>query len=481
MILPGIRHFFCFKRGFLMRDLSVGSERRLIFNFTLPMLLGNVFQQLYNIVDSIIIGNYLGKEALAAVGASFPVIFTLISFVIGITTGANIIIAQFFGAKQNEKVKASIDTLFIFLFVASIVISTLGIVFSESIFELMSLPAEVIPSAKSYFVIYSIGYIFFFGFNGTSAILRGLGDSKTPLYFLIFATLANIVLDYLFLIVFNWGIEGVAWATLLAQAGAFFSLIIYLNKYQKKGFVRLNPMKLQFDKQLFYQSVKIGLPNGIQNTLVALGMFALFSIVNAFGTATSAAYSIAMRIDSFASLPAMNFAAALATFTGQNLGANKPDRLRKGMNFTLQISSFVSIFVSSIAWLFSKELISLFTNDPEVIRIGSEYLLYVCSFYIVFSTMFVLNGVIRGAGETLVPMFITLLAMWFVRIPAAYLLSGLWGTIGLWLSIPTGWLVGLILSFVYYKTNRWKSKVVIDFSERNVMENSLKEARISLD
>jgi len=213
-----------------MKDLTEGKEGKLIFNFAMPMLLGNVFQQLYNIVDSAVVGNYIGKEALAAVGASFPIIFTLISLIIGVASGAMIVISQYYGAKDIEKVKRTIDTFYIFVFLASILISIIGVIYSERIFRLMQLPEDIIPQAKTYFNIYVLGMISFFGFNGTSAVLRGLGDSKTPLYFLILATLINIILDLLFVIVFKWGIAGVAYATLVSQTGAFVTAILYLNK-----------------------------------------------------------------------------------------------------------------------------------------------------------------------------------------------------------------------------------------------------------
>ncbi len=232
-----------------MKDLTVGKESKLIFQFAAPMLLGNVFQQLYNIVDSIVIGNFIGKEALAAVGASFPIIFVLISLVIGFGTGATIIIAQYFGAKQLEKVKRTIDTLYIFLFFASIVLTILGITFSGPLFKLIQLPEEVFPYAKQYLNIYLSGLIFFFGFNGTAAILRGLGDSKTPLYFLIVSTITNIVFDLLFVIVFDWGIAGVAIATVISQGGAFITAIIYLNRTHQ--IMKFSISKLVFDREIF--------------------------------------------------------------------------------------------------------------------------------------------------------------------------------------------------------------------------------------
>lgn len=446
-----------------MKDLTTGKESKLILQFAAPMLLGNVFQQMYNIVDSIVIGNYIGKEALAAVGASFPIIFALISLVIGFATGATIIIAQYFGAKQIEKVKRTIDTMYIFMFFASIVLTILGITFSGDIFKLIQLPEDVFPHAKLYLNIYLSGLIFFFGFNGTAAILRGLGDSKTPLYFLIIATLTNIVFDLLFVIVFKWGVAGVAIATVISQGGAFLTAILYLNKTHKV--VNLSISKLKFDKEIFKQSIRIGLPTGLQQTFVSLGLLAIVWVVNLFGTNVIAAYSVAMRIDSLASMPAMNFAAALSTFVGQNLGANKPERVRAGLVATLKMGAIVSISISLLAVLFSKDLMRVFTQDPVVIEIGAEYLIIVSSFYILFSTLFVINGVMRGAGDTLIPMFITLFALWIVRIPLAYYLSLEFGPAGIWWSTPIGWFTGMVLGIAYYMSGRWKKKAVVKYDE----------------
>lgn len=433
-------------------------------NFALPMLAGNVFQQMYNIVDSIIIGKVLGKEALAAVGANFPLIFALISFVVGIAIGATVIISQYFGAKQMDRVKRTIDTLYIFMFFASILITTVGMLFSKYIFQLISLPDDVIPLAVDYFNVYATGFIFFFGFQGTSAILRGLGDSKTPLYFLIISTLTNIGLDLFFVLGLGWGVKGVALATVIAQAGAFFTIVWYLNRYHT--FLDFSPLKMRFDKEIFKKSLKIGLPTGFQQTFVSIGFLALYRIVNMFGTSTIAAYTIAMRIDMFAAMPAMNFSAALSTFVGQNIGANKFERIGRGLNSTLGMTSIISVIVTMLAMFFAEPLMYLFTNDPEVVAVGRQYIFVVSGFYIVFSTMFIINGVLRGAGDTFFPMVITILSLWVIRIPASYFLSLKIGTLGIWWGIPVAWVFGVIASYVYYKTGRWKWKAVVKHDKK---------------
>ncbi len=442
-----------------MKNLTEGKEMGLIIRFALPMILGNVFMQAYSVVDSIILGNYVGNTALAAVGASFPFIFALVSFVIGLGMGFSISISQYFGARDLDKVKRAIDTLWIFLSVSTIITTAVGLLISEWAMKMVGVPEEVLPEAVIYLNISIIGFVAMFGFNGLTSVLRGLGDSKTPLYFLIFSTVINAGLNLLFVIVFKWGVAGSAWATAISQAIGFIGMVIYLNP--RNELVRLTWRKYVFDKEIFRSSVKIGVPTALQQTFVSLGMMALMSIVSRFGTQVVAAYTVATRIDSFASMPAMNFAAALSTFTGQNLGAGKPERVRKGLTVTLGVTSLISIFVTLIAHFYSTELMSLFTSDPEVIRYGSDYLIIVCSFYILFSGMFSISGVMRGAGDTLVPMLVTLFSLWLIRIPLAHILSGRFGVHGIWWAIPFAWAIGLVGAWVYYKTGRWKTKVLV--------------------
>lgn len=445
-----------------MKDLTKGKSSRLIFLFAMPMLLGNVFQQFYNIVDSFIVGNYIGEAALAAVGASFPIIYVLIALTVGISMGGTIVISQYFGAKDYDNVKKAVDTMFIFVIIASVLITIIGLLFSSTIFKLLKLPEEVLPDATLYLNIYFSGIILMFGFNVVAAILRGLGDSKTPLYFLITSTLINLSLDVLFVVVFGWGIASVAIATVISQGVALIASLIYLNRYNK--FFRFSLASMKLDKNIFKASMRIGIPSGLQQTFVGLGMLALLRIVNDFGTDAIAAYTVAGRIDSFASLPAMSFAAALSTFVGQNLGANKTNRVVKGYKVTWFITSLISVSVMIVVMFFSEPLMSIFTDKPEVISIGQSYLTIVCSFYILFSTMFVTNGVLRGAGDTLFPMFFTLFSLWLIRVPLAYILSrpnlGI-GIDGIWWAIPIAWFTGCIFSFLYYLSGRWKRKAVI--------------------
>ncbi len=447
-----------------MRDFTTGNVTKQILQFSGPLVLGSVFQNLYNIIDSIVVGNVLGKEALAAVGASFPVLWTLISLVVGIGSGASTVVSQYFGAKDNAKVLRTIDTIYIFFFGASIIVSIVGIALSEPILRLIRLPEEVIPEAKIYMNIYLAGMVLLFGFNGTTSILRGLGDSKTPLYFIIIAALLNTLLDLLFVVVFRWGVASVAIATVLAHGFAFFGAVWYLNR--SHPVINFSFKNLQFDAGIFKSCVRIGLPTGFQQSFVAIGMMAIMGIVNGFGTAAIAAYTVALRIDSFAKMPSISFSSALSTFAGQNLGAFEEGRAKRGLLSTLFISGVYSVLVTVLIVLFGHWLMTLFIDDPEVVRIGQDYLVIVSSFYIVFSVMFSLMGMMRGAGATVVPMVTTVVALWVVRLPLSIWWSSEIGVNGIWWALPVSWAIGFIILLIYYFSGKWKKHVVVKKNTR---------------
>jgi len=446
-----------------MKDLTKGAEGKQILLFAIPMLIGNVFQQFYNVVDSIVVGKYVGSAALAAVGASFPILFTISSLVGGVTIGASVLISQYFGAKNFSKVKVTSDTVQIFLLISSAIMSILFFLLSRPMFRMLSIPEEVIPEAVKYFdIVILTTTIPTFSLFGISAIMRGVGNSKTPIYFTVASILLNTVLDLVFVLVFGWGIAGVAWATAIATFAGWVALWYYLNRVEDSMIrFNLNYKKWQFDWENFRISLKIGLPSGIQQVLVGVGSMALLSIVSPYGVSVLAAYTAAGRVDMFVSMPAMNLAAALSSFVGQNLGADRFDRIRKGLWETLKYSTSICILLTLVVVFFGENIMELFvqTNAPnheEIIRVGKEYLLIVTSFYIVFSTMFVVNGVTRGAGATLIPMLITTLSLWIIRIPLAYLLSDMFGERGIWWSIPIGWSAGCIGAIIYYNSGLWK-------------------------
>lgn len=445
-----------------MRDLTKGNEGRQILMFAIPMLIGNVFQQLYNVVDSIVVGKYVGSVALAAVGASFPILFTIAALIGGITIGGSVLVAQYFGAKNDKAIKVTSDTMNSFLLISAAAFSILFYLISRPLFELLSIPPEVLDDAVRYFdIIILTTTVPSFAVSGMSAILRGVGNSKIPVYFLIISLVVNTILDLVFVLVFDWGIAGVAWATTIANLVAWFALVYYLDRRENCLIqFSINVKTWEFDWDNFRLALRIGLPSGIQHTLIGLGGLALLSIVSPFGVPVLAAYTAAGRVDMFVSMPAMNLAAALSSFVGQNLGADRLDRIKKGLRSTLLYSTLISLTLTIVVIFFGGEIMGLFT-DPrsphydQIIEIGKEYLVIISTFYLIFTTMFVINSVARGAGATFVPMIITTLSLWVVRVPLALWLSRLWGPSGIWWSIPIGWSVGLIGALLYYWSGKW--------------------------
>jgi putative MATE family efflux protein len=440
-----------------MTDLTRGNETRAIIAFALPMLLGNVFQQLYSTVDGVVVGRFVGKEALAAVGASFPVMFFMISLVMGVTMGAGIMLSQFYGAGDRERLRRTKDTAIVFLSVASVAVTAAGLAVSGPILRLVRVPEAVFPLARSYLRIMFAGMVFTFGYNTVGAILRALGDSRRPLYFLIAATVSNVVLDLVFVLAFGWGITGAAWATVISQA---LSFALGARHVQRSELLRVRPRLLVFDRGLMAGMLRIGLPAGLQHSLVSLAFVALNRIVNPFGTAAMAGFAAASRLDSFAGMPAMNLSMAVSTFVGQNLGAGKPERVRRGFLAAMLVGIAISLALTTVTIFFKRPLIALFNTDGEVVRIGAEYLLTVSLVYPVFASMFITGGVLRGAGDTFVNMLISVLALWGVRIPVAAVLSSRLGTRGIWMGIPAEWVFAFSVTFLYYLTGRWKRKVL---------------------
>lgn len=442
-----------------MQDFSRGKIGRQIISFSLPIIAGNLFMQLYQMVDYVIVGQYLGKEALAAVGASTPVIFAVISLVIGLGSGASVVISQYFGAGDRENVRRTSDTLHIVLLVMGAAIGLAFVWLSEPVCRALKLPESIIPMATEYLQVYLGGIFLLFGFNTVAAMLRGVGDSKTPLYFLILSSLLNVGLDYWFVVGLEWGVGGAAWATVIATGVAYAWIVAYINN-KKSIIFTLHFIKLKFDKRIFRQCVDYGLPTGLQQMFVALGAVALMGMVSGYGTDVIAGFSAAMRIDMLAVIPAMNFSMALTSFTGQNVGAGRLDRVAKGMNLTLLYSGISSVVLTTVILLFGREMLSMFTSDAAVIAYGEQYLVVVCSFYLLFSTMFVINGMLRGAGAMIFTMLSTLVALWGIRIPAALALMPWGDQWGVWWSIPIGWAVGMVMSIVYYRQGRWKNKSI---------------------
>ncbi|MFQ6928311.1 MAG: MATE family efflux transporter [Parabacteroides merdae] len=437
-------------------DLTEGKVWKVIVRFALPLLVGNLLQQFYNITDSIIVGQFLGKEALAAVSASFFIYYFIISLVIGVGSGTTVVISQLFGAKQYQKVQLAFSSFFIFMLVGGIIPSIAGIIFAEPVFRLTNTPEEVIPQAVAYFRIYIGGTFLFVTFNSIISILRGVGESVRPMLFILITTVLNIAFDLLFILVFKWGIEGAARATVVSQGIGMCIALAYVNNTHP--LLSIKKQDMLFDWKLFKESLKIGLPTSVQQCAIALGLIALLGIVNSFGTNTLTAYGAAGKIDTIITQAILTLSGALAAFCGQNIGAGRLDRVKKGVQFTMYTNIALGLLTFAAVYLFGNEMMRIFTKDIDVVAIGKEYLLIIGGFFIVHGALNVYNGALRGAGDTLFPMITSLVCLWLIRIPLAYYLSSWLGRNGIWWAIGISITIGLIVTFVYYKMGFWKRR-----------------------
>lgn len=438
------------------RDLTEGPVWKVILRFAFPLLIGNVLQQAYNLTDSIIVGQFLGKEALAAVSASYFIYYFVISLVIGIGSGTTVVISQLYGAKQYAKVQLAFSSFFIFMLVAGIALSIAGIIFAEPLFRMTRTPEEVIPQAVAYFRIYIGGTFLFVTFNSIISILRGVGESIRPMVFILITTVLNVLLDLLFILVLHWGIEGAARATVLAQGIGMCIALVYVNNTHPLFSIKKKDML--FDSRLFRESLRIGLPTSVQQCAIAIGLVALLGIVNQFGTDTLTAYGAAGKIDTLITQAILTLSGALAAFCGQNIGARRWKRVQQGVRFTMLANIAIGLLTFLTVWLFGNELMLIFTDDANVIAIGKEYLLIISGFFAIHGALNVLNGALRGAGSTLFPMITSLLCLWIFRIPLAYGFSAWFGRVGIWWAIGFSITIGLVATLIYYKKGRWRKE-----------------------
>ena len=438
------------------RDLTRGEVWKVISRFALPLLIGNLLQQLYNVTDSVIVGQFLGKEALAAVSASFFIYYFIISLVIGIGSGTTVVISQFYGAKRFDKLQKAFSSFFIFMLVAGVLLSIIGIIFAEPMFRLTNTPEEVIPQAVLYFRIYVGGTFLFVTFNSIISILRGVGESVRPMLFFLLTTVLNVILDLVFIAVFHWGIEGAARATVIAQGIGMCVALAYINNTHP--LLSIKKKDLVFDTSLFKEGLRIGLPTSVQQCAISLGLIALLGIVNSFGTETLTAYGAAGKIDTIIIQAVLTLSGALAAFCGQNIGARRLDRVREGVRFAMLVNVVLGLATFTAIYFFGDTMMLAFTNDPEVIAIGQEYLLIIGGFFIVHGGLNVFNGALRGAGDTLFTMVVSLTCLWLIRIPLAYWFSSIWGRVGIWWAIGASLCIGLAVTYIYYRLGFWKNK-----------------------
>ena len=436
------------------QDLTKGSIVKAIILFSIPLLIGNLFQQLYNAVDSYVVGNYVGKIALAAVGASTPIINMLIGFFMGISTGAGVVIAQFFGAGDLTKMKKAIHNSIALTLVMGVVLTVVGLVFNDPILKAIGVPSDVFSEASTYLSIYFWSLIFVMIYNMGSGILRSVGDSKRPLYFLIFSSVVNIVLDFLFVKYFNFGVAGAGYATLIAQAISAIMVMYVLMKTNDSYKVVLKDIK--FDKEILLRIIKIGLPTGFQQSIVSLSNVIVQSYINVYGASVIAGYSVTIKIDGFVNLPLQAFNMAITTFVGQNIGAKKYERVKKGAYITTFLAMVTIGFFVVIMYFFGRDFIALFNQEKDVIDAGRLMQLTFLPFYIVLPINQVINGVLRGAGRSAVPMYVMIFSFVFLRQIYLFLVTKVTSdVVYVFLGWPTTWVVCSLIFIVYFFKVQW--------------------------
>jgi putative MATE family efflux protein len=458
----------------LGRDMTEGSIPRHLLAVALPMLLHNFLNTAYSIIDTIWLGKMVGKEAVGATAASMPIMFIFIALAGGVTMATTILVSQYYGAKNYKKVEQVVGCSFSIALLLGIVLTIAGISTSDFFLRLMGTPETILPMASGYLKISYVGFVaMYFSFLIIS-ILRGVGDTKTPLIFTTVGVLLNAALDPLLIIgvgpLPQLGLNGAAIASVISSAVALSLGIVYLNK--KGTILALRPSHLNLKWKLAAQIFRIGLPSTVQHSIVSLGMAAVTSVVNGFGTAAIAAFGATGRLDSVSFMPAMSIGMAVSALAGQNLGAGNTERVRTifkwGMIMTLTITVFFSILFVSIPGT----LLNLFIDDPEVKKIGTVYLRIVGPSSIMFAVMFVSNGVINGAGHTITTMLFTLVSLWGIRVPLAVFLSKTsLGIVGVWISFSVSFAVIMSASLLYYRTGRWK-KIVTRIHDKQAPETA---------
>ena len=449
----------------MVRDLTQGQPLKLLFHFSLPMLAGNLFQQLYNMVDTAVVGKFVGEDAVAAVGSSFPVVFLSIAVAAGLSMGCNVVVSQLFGAKRIHEMKTTISTALISLGVLGAVIMVLGTVFAGPLLRLLGTDPDILPSSQVYLQIYFGGALFLFVYNTLNGIYNALGDSRTTLVFLMISSLGNIVLDLLFVIQFHMGVAGVAWATLISQGVcAVLSLIVLLLRMRKlpNEAEHENEKSPLFHKTAVKRIAQIGVPSMFQQAMVSLSMMLMQGLVNSYGKVFVAGYTAATKIDTLAMMPNMNFSNAMSSYTAQNIGAGHYDRVKQGLKSCMLMVLIFSVFITAAIFLFGDQLLSLFLDPSDTtgaLSYGLHYMHTVSIFYLLMGVLFVVNGMLRGAGDMGFFTFSSLSNL-FSRVIIAYLLAHFIGSAAIWWSIPSGWLVGSIVALLRAKSGKWMRQAV---------------------
>ena len=437
--------------------MTSGNIYKKIALFAIPLLLGNFFQLMYNTIDSIVVGNYVGKEALAAVGASTPIINLLIAFFQGLATGAGVVVSRYYGARKQEEESKAIHSFLLFSILFGIALSIVGYFVSPVILRMMNTPSDYYNDADGYLAIYFLGATFLIVYNAGTGILQAVGDSKNPLYFLIATSILNIFLDLLFVKGFGMGVDGAAWATIISECISMLLVINLLMRTKNEYKVTLKNLKIDFS--ILKQIVEIGIPAGLQGMIVSVSNVIVMAYINQFGSSGVAGFSCSNKIDNFMGLPVNSLMLAITTFVGQNLGARQYERVKQGVRAALVMSISIVVTLGVFVFLFSDSLMRIFTSDMDVIEDGTIILRIMCPCYIFLCFHQVYSGALRASGRSSVPMITSIIAFVVMRqiflavaIPLYHHIS----IIGIGYSFT--WAMAALMTGIYYFTSNWLQK-----------------------
>ena len=461
------------KRLFGAQDMTEGSPLVSLVKFSVPLLIGNMAQQLYSTVDSIIVGRYVGDTALAAVGAVMPIINLLLVFFMAIATGAGILVSQTFGARNWKLLDKTIGNALLLVFLSSVAIMAVALSLARPILTVLDTPPEIFNMSLDYLRIVFIGILGFGFYNIISGILRGLGDSITPLIFLLIATVMNTVLDLLFVAGLDMGVAGAALATIISQ---FISAILcMIHLLRMKDVVTVNMQTIRPDFPLIKRLLRVGMPAGITQAIFSLAMVVVQALTNSMGYQVITTTTAVMRVDSFAMMPNFTFGMAITTYVGQNIGARRMDRVDQGSKVAIKLALFVSATLTALLLLFGSNLIHLFTETPEIITLGERAIRILAAGYLAMTVTQIYGGIMRGAGDTMPTMWISMFTTVTVRVPLAYGLayltrSALWpngAPDALFFSLLSAWSMNAVLTFLWYRRGKWRQKKIMDIGHEH--------------
>ncbi len=441
----------------MVKDLTQGHPGKVLIKFTIPLLISVCFQQLYNIADSIIAGKFLGGDALASVGISYTITMIYMAIANGSNIGCCVVISQFFGNKNYSKLKTCVSTSLLSSIVLSILLTVLGLIFSKEILTALNTPENLFVDASIYLNIYTVGLIFLFIYNVSNGIFTALGDSKTPLYFLIFSSVFNVILDYLFVKHTSLGVSGIAWATFVAQGiASILSFIFLMIRIQKLHSIRETIFSFDILKKILF----VAIPSIFQQSFVSVGNIFIQGIVNLFGEIVVAGFSAAGKLNTFTITSMTALGNSMSSFTAQNVGAYKIDRVKQGVKYLYLISFIITVPMFILFFIFPDLMMRIFVNenDISIINCGTEFLRTVAPFYLFITIKLIIDGVLRGSS--VMKMFlISTFADLLLRVILCYALSPTLNERGIWISWPIGWVVATMISCVFYFTGIWKKKI----------------------